>query len=577
MNADLGQSAVQSDLVERLGEALGGALEKKGYTALTAVQEAVLDPALEGRDLRISSQTGSGKTVAIGIALRDLVTAGAPSDTKNARPVALVVTPTRELAKQVEQELSWLYAPLSAKVAAVTGGGGYRDELRAFRHGPAVVVGTPGRLLDHLNRGSIDASSVGAVVLDEADRMLDMGFRDDIEAIMGHAPKDRQTHLVSATFPREVKALADRVQKDPARVEGTPLGAANADIDHVVHLVRPEQGLAAIINLLLSTPGAQTLIFVRTRADVTDLTAALNEAGFVVAPLSGEMEQAERNRALAAFKRGRLDALVATDVAARGIDVQDIARVIHASPPDDADAYTHRSGRTGRAGRKGTSALLLSPSELRRTSGVLERARVRFRIEPVPARETIAAARDEALYLELTGDDAPEPDEAAWTLAKRVAEAGHTTRALARLVAKTRGAERAEPRDVTPIHAPEVRTYTRAPAGPAGRGAPRGGPREGGARDGGGHEGEWVPFRVSWGQAQGADARRLLAMICRRGGIDGRDVGAIRIAPTFSVVEVTKAVAKTFEKATRDPDPRNPRVSIRPWEGAAPPPPKRKR
>ncbi|HSQ65591.1 MAG TPA: DEAD/DEAH box helicase, partial [Polyangiaceae bacterium] len=344
---------------DMLRPAFAAALEKKGFSSLTSVQQAVLEPALAGRDLRITSQTGSGKTLAIGLVVADMVDGVTATKGGVAKPRVMVVAPTRELAKQVEEELAWLYAAAGASVTSVTGGASIRDERRALAGGPAVVVGTPGRLLDHLKRGGIDASQVGAIVLDEADRMLDLGFREDLLAILEHAPPERRTHLVSATFPRDVRALADRVQKEPAHVEGTKLGTANTDIEHVIHLVDSRQRLDAIVNLLLATPEAQTLVFARTRADVAHMTRDLEHAGFSVGSLSGEMEQAARNRALAAFKRGSLHALIATDVAARGIDVQDIARVIHAEPPSDADAYTHRSGRTGRAGRKGTSSILV--------------------------------------------------------------------------------------------------------------------------------------------------------------------------------------------------------------------------
>src|SRR5690349_2085692 len=235
---------------------IAAALRDKGFEQLTPVQEAVLEPELEGRDLRISSQTGSGKTVAIGLAVRDIV-----ADATEPGPRVIVITPVRELARQVEEELKWLYAPVGARVVSVTGGSGYRDELRALRTRPAVIVGTPGRLRDHLERKSLDASRVAAVVLDEADRMLDMGFREEVEAIVGATPEGRRTHLVSATFPREVRALADRFQSDPAIIEATPLGAANQDIEHVIHLVQADERLNALVNLLLLTPGAHTLIF----------------------------------------------------------------------------------------------------------------------------------------------------------------------------------------------------------------------------------------------------------------------------------------------------------------------------
>jgi len=535
-----------------LGPALTGALEQRGFNRLTPVQLAVLDPSLADRDLRITSQTGSGKTVAIGFALRALV-AGAPGRAAGtAKPRALVVAPTRELAKQVEEELRWLFAPLEARVASATGGASYQDERRALAGGPAVIVGTPGRLLDHLSRRAIDPGALAAIVLDEADRMLDLGFREDLEAILGYAPAGHRTHLISATFPRGVRALADRVQVDPAHVEGTPLGAANADIDHVVHLVDPRERVDAIVNLLLSRPDEQTLLFARTRADVARIARELHTAGFAVSSISGEMEQPERNRALAEFKRGKLRVLVATDVAARGIDVQDIARVIHAEPPDDADAYTHRSGRTGRAGRKGQSAVLCSPSALSKTSILLKRARVTFRIEPVPTAEDIVRSRDERSYAELSADD-PEGftghDDRLWALAKRLSsDSAKVTRTIARLLARTHFAGPAEPRS--------VRAFNRAPA-PTSAAEPRGRPARAE------RTGSFVSFRVSWGGEQGADARRLLAMVCRRGEVGGADVGNIRIARGFSTVEIAAHAADGFASAVAKPDPRNPRVVIK--------------
>ena len=489
-----------------------------------------------------------------------------PVDNK-AHPRAMVIVPTRELAKQVHEELSWLFAPKKTRIAAVTGGGGYRDELRAFRQQPAVVVGTPGRMLDHLNKGSIDATHVATFILDEADRMLDMGFREDIEAIFAFAPKERRTHLVSATFPREVLQLANRIQNNPAMVEGTPLGTANEDIEHQIHLVHQDERLNAIINLLLEDAGGQTLIFARTRANVAELSELLGEAGFSIVTLSGEMEQSERNRALATFKRGTADALVATDVAARGIDVTDVTRVIHAEAPTDADSYTHRSGRTGRAGKKGVSSILVSPRELHRTTALMQRAKVRFTFAPIPSAETLSDTRDQKMFDQLTADfvEGEAIDERSLALAERLLGSSEPARAVGRLVANML-ARQAEPRDVTPIVAPDQRERReRAPT------------REG-----------YTKFRVSWGTIYGADVRRLVAMICRRGNIEGRDIGAINLGKTSTVVEVASRVAEQFEQAASKPDPRDPRVMIRRWsddpvgappprDDAPPPPPRVKR
>ncbi|HSQ62347.1 MAG TPA: DbpA RNA binding domain-containing protein, partial [Polyangiaceae bacterium] len=254
------------------------------------------------------------------------------------------------------------------------------------------------------------------------------------------------------------------------------------------------------------------------------------------------------------------------DVAARGIDVQDIARVIHAEPPSDADAYTHRSGRTGRAGRKGTSSILVTPGALGRTAQLLKRAGVRYRMEPIPTAEEIRTTADERLFEELTQNEEFD-DERAWTLAKRIAKTDKPTRALARLLARVRGGAPAEPRDVRPIAPPSFLERDREPR-----------PRERGWEDRaqGRRErrpadepGSWVPFRVSWGSEQGADPRRLLAMVCRRGNVAGNQVGAIRIARSYAVVHVATAVAESFAHAAQEPDPRNPRVTVRKESAAA--------
>jgi ATP-dependent RNA helicase DeaD len=597
------------DFSELLGPELASALAKKGYTTLTPVQLSVLDPSAEGRDLRISSQTGSGKTLAIGFALRSDVAGVAVKPSPVARPHALVIVPTRELAKQVNDELGWLYAPLKLRIASVTGGSSYRDEHRALAAGPAIVVGTPGRLLDHLNRGGIEASDVAAVVLDEADRMLDLGFRDELEAILEKAPPGHRTHLVSATFARDVAALADRVQKDPKRIEGTPLGSANRDIDHIVYLVNPRERVDALINVLLHHADEQTLVFARTRADVSEISRELQQAGFASGTLSGEMDQNARNRALSAFKRGDIRALIATDVAARGIDVQDIGRVIQFDPPTDPDTYTHRSGRTGRAGRKGVSAVLVAPAGLRRAASLLQRARVQFRIEPIPTAAAIREAQDARWLSDLMQGDQREVSERVAKQVQSIVESGLTERALAQLIISVRRAT-GEPREVTPL-LPEAQRSGRAPARPErGRFEPREArqferePRQGereprrfepreapqferGPRqlergpatserppafergDGRG----WVPFRVSWGEAHGADARRLVAMLCRRGNIRGSDIGAIRVNRTTSIVEVAASVASGFEEAASAPDPRDPRVMISSFSGGAEPEP----
>ncbi len=322
-------------------------------------------------------------------------------------------------------------------------------------------------------------------------------------------------------------------------------------------LVPGQQRVDALVNLLLEDPNAQTLVFARTRADVARVTSELEEAGFAVRSLSGEMQQRERNRAIEAFRAGDLHVLVATDVAARGIDVQDIMRVVHLDPPTDADTYTHRSGRTGRAGRKGTSIVLAPPIAVARTMRLLRMAGVGHKFAKVPTPDAIRAASAERIFNSLTGPD-PEGwggwDDATWQLAKRLAETDNVARVIARLVARAKSSS-TEPRNVTQLELPGERPQR--PYEERER-MPERAPRT--MRPGGRN---FVPFRVAWGAERGADARRLLAVVCRRGGIRGDDVGSIHIARRHSIVEVGAEVADAFEASALKPDERDPQMTIR--------------
>ena len=604
-----------STAFEALSPAIAAALTSRGFTALTTVQEAVLDPALAGRDLRISSQTGSGKTVAVGLVLvaaleavvkeRAEAAATAPSAAPGpCRPAALLVAPTRELAAQLQKELSWLFQPIGVRVAAVVGGTSYGGELRSLRVGPLVIVGTPGRLLDHLERGSIDPSAAFSVVLDEADQMLDLGFRDELEAILGKTPEGRRTHLVSATFPREVLSLANRYQRNAADVQGTQRGEANEDITHIAHMVRSGERDAVLVNLLLLNPGERTLVFVRTRADAADIADRLANRGFGARALSGEMEQWECTKTLDAFRNGNISTLVATDVAARGLDVPDVSRVIHADPPNDPEAFTHRSGRTGRAGRKGTSIVLLPPSAREGVGRLFRRARVEGTFLPAPTVADVLRAADDRLIAELTAppvEDAKE-DARLRGLADRLLATEDPAKLVTALLARARHTGACAPETVTPISMQAQRPPSFERGGPA-RGHDNGprnydngprnydngprnydnGPQRGADRAQGNgpihapmHQG-FVPFRVTWGERHGADPRRVLALVCRRGGIQGNQVGAIRIGEVESTFEVAIPVAAEFAELVRKPDTRDPRIRIEAIlntpPGAAPRPP----
>ena len=451
------EGAVDEPVVEALGASafasvpapLRAALERRGFTTLTSVQANVLDSEHRGRDLRISSQTGSGKTAALGMVMTESLLA---SGERTKGPRLLVITPTRELAVQFADELTWLYADLpGVRVDWVTGGTNVGQERQRLKRRPAVLVGTPGRLVDHIKNGALDCSSIRHLVLDEADQMLDMGFRDELEAIVVRTPEERRTHLVSATFPNAVRQLTKRYQKSALEVEGTSLGAAHEDIEHVGHMVRGNDRYAALVNLLLLAEGERTLVFVRTRIDATELAEKLARDGFSALSLSGDLQQTQRTRTLNAFRNGAARTLVATDVAARGIDVADVASVVHFNPPHDADIYTHRSGRTGRAGSKGSSVLLATPSQSRHLEYMLSGAGVGVTWRPIPGaaavRKQVQKKARRRLYADLELVDGPA--EAHREYARKLLSERDAEMIIATLLSRTDSDMPREPADVS--------------------------------------------------------------------------------------------------------------------------------
>ncbi|MGB5808939.1 MAG: DEAD/DEAH box helicase [Polyangiales bacterium] len=544
--------------LEQAPAGLGPTLRKAGFSEFTAIQHAILDPELAGRDLRISSQTGSGKTVALGLLMAPTVEAAAGADRSKrargpARPVALLIAPTRELAAQLGRELTWLYAPLGGRVLVVTGGTSVFQERTQLGRHPHVVVGTPGRLLDHLRAGALVLDQIETVALDEADEMLDMNFEEELDGILGYAPKVRRTHLVSATFPREVVRLADRLQKKPVSVQGTALGEANQDIDHVLMRVRPGDRMSAAVNLLLRYPDDKTLLFVRTRAQTVELAEELSSAGLAARALNGEMTQRERTTTFGQFRSGTVRFLVATDVAARGLDVQDIARVIQVDLPDNGDAFTHRSGRTGRAGRQGTNVLFAAAHAERRVQGMLRQARVQARYVPVPKPEQIFAAADERLVQSLRDAPPSELNPRVKSLAESLLEERPAEEVVTWLLEREASRASIRPREIQD----DVKKSHRK------------GPKPRKAQSQMRAKGDFITYQVSWGAHSGADTRRLLAMVCRRGDVSSDVVGAIRVAPKSSTVDIASSAAKRFEQSIARPDKRNPRARFRRWDPSA--------
>ena len=524
--------------------ALQRALAAHGYAEPTPVQAAVLDPALRGKDLLVSSRTGSGKTVAFGLVLAETLLGEAPAFDRAGAPLALVIAPTRELAVQVQRELAWLLGPAGAMVTACVGGLDPRREAQALAAGVHVVVGTPGRLVDHLSRKVLDLSALGVLVLDEADEMLDMGFREELETILEAAPPARRTILFSATLPKPIVELARAYTRDPVRVTATPPRQAHEDITYRAHVVAQRERDHAIVNVLRALEPASALVFRARREAVTHTAASLGERGFETVAISGELTQAERLRALKSLRDGRARVLVATDVAARGLDLPGIELVLHADLPQDASALQHRSGRTGRAGRKGLAVLLASPSERYKLERMLREAGVAPEWAPVPTADQIRLQDEARLAAEVAGATAEAAeDELA---AARALLAGRDPVAVA--LALLRRARAALP---APEELPETaRAASEAPRGPRP------------ARPGPPTQATW--FRISIGREKKADPKWILPLLCRRGGVTRDEIGKIVILASETRFEVATGAAARFAAASRVPDPRAPGVRIEP-------------
>jgi ATP-dependent RNA helicase DeaD len=505
---------------------LAAALSERGYEEPTAVQASVLEPGVTGRDLLVSAQTGSGKTVAFGLAIAPEVLADGP--VRGGPPRALVVAPTRELALQVREELGWLYAGAQCRVIACVGGTDMRADRRALAAGAEIVVGTPGRLRDHLERESLDLSALRAVVLDEADEMLDMGFRDDLEAILEGAPEARRTLLFSATVPREIEQLAKSYQKDAQRIAATAEGGRHSDITYRAMAVGPREVEAAVVNALRWFEARGALVFCNTREQVARLHGSLVERGFAAVSLSGELTQAERNRALQALRDGRARVCVATDVAARGIDLPDLGLVLHAEIPRDRETLTHRSGRTGRAGKKGTAVLLVPHPRRRVVERLLQQMRLQVEWGAPPSADEIRARDNERLAVQAREAADVEMEEEDAALARALIAEREPEKVAAALIRALRA----------PLPAPEEISDA---APPPPRPQPRG---EGG-------EGVW--FRLSVGRNAGADPRWLLPFICRRGHLTRKEVGRIEIGDRESRVEIAPWAAEHFARVSAKP------------------------
>ena len=538
--------------------ALARALAARDYSVPTAVQLAVLEADIAGRDMLVSAQTGSGKTVAFGLAIATTLLGTEERFGRAAEPLALIIAPTRELALQVQRELAWLYAETGANVISCVGGMDARAEARQLNAGAHIVVGTPGRLRDHLERNRLKLGFLKTIVLDEADEMLDLGFREDLEFILDATPQERQTLLFSATMPREIETLARRYQRDSVRIETTRRNEQHADIEYRAIRVAPGDSENAVVNVLRFHDARAALVFCATREAVKRMHSRLVERGFAAVALSGELSQAERSQALVSLRDGRARVLVATDVAARGLDLPDLALVIHADLPNDGETLLHRSGRTGRAGRKGMCMLIVPFNRRRKAEELLAKARITVIWGAAPAADEIRARDQERFLADAIFTETPT--EADLTAAQAL-QAARTAGEIAIALIRMHRTQLPAPEELAEDTGPPRRDYGAAPRGrsegyvsrarSSDRDRPSGDRNSGAPRPIRNDGPPMVWFRLNIGRERNADPRWLLPLICRAGGVTKTEIGAIRIEDKDTRFQILAEFADQFADAVR--------------------------
>jgi len=492
-----------------------------GFHDPSPIQRAAIPELVLGRDLVGQAQTGTGKTAAFGLPLLHRL------DPASTRPQALVLTPTRELAMQVAEALSSYAAPMpGVKVLPLYGGADFRRQIDQLRRGTQIVVGTPGRVMDHIRQGTLQIDSLTTLVLDEADEMLRMGFIEDVEWVMERLPAQRQVVLFSATMPTPIRRLAQKYLRDPAEVTITPDASGLRRIRQRFLTVPPPRKLNALERVLEAEAGDGVIVFGRTKAVTLQVAESLEQRGHAVAVLNGDVPQAQRERTIERFRAGRVRVLVATDVAARGLDVERVTLVINYDVPTDSEAYVHRIGRTGRAGRRGDAILFLTPRE-RRFLSSLERAAGQP-IEPmaVPDAAAINQGRLERLRERLAG-------------ALRQPAGSEEERALLAEMLQRVAVEQDCPPERLALAALELslggrpllhREDTPTAAGTAPR-PDRTTVEEGMER-----------FRIEVGWRQRVRPGHIVGTIAGETGINGRSIGRIRIFDSHSTIDLPRGM-----------------------------------
>jgi len=527
-----------------LGRELLEGLDALGFREPSPIQKAAIPELLLGRDLVGQAQTGTGKTAAFGLPLLERL------DLSQRTPQVLVLTPTRELALQVAEAITSYAARLrGVKVLAIYGGADFRDQIQQLRRGVHIVVGTPGRVMDHMRQSTLDLSGLRSLVLDEADEMLRMGFIDDVEWVLEQLPTERQVVLFSATMPSEIRRISQKYLRDPAEITIRTKAADGRRIRQRYLMVNAPQKLEALERVLEAERSEGTIIFARTKAITLTVAESLEQHGYEVAVLNGDVPQNLRERTIERLRDGRVDVLVATDVAARGLDVERISLVINYDIPFDGEAYVHRIGRTGRAGRSGDAILFLTPRE-RRFLGGLERATGQP-VEPmeVPSNATINQHRLDLMRQRLTEriESPSGSDEERALMAEilqRVAQEQNCTGealALAALQLSLRG---------KPLLLEGQENWA-TPRSPRDRDRPRDGERgrPGDRSPRGGSEPPDAPpeahmerFRIEVGWRDRAKPGNIVGAIANEAGLNGRSIGRIRIFDSHSTVDLPRGM-----------------------------------
>ncbi len=535
-------------------------LESLGYEEPTPIQQETIPKLLEGRDLVGQAATGTGKTAAFALPLLQRF---AERRDKGREPFALVLVPTRELAMQVAEAVHRYGRALHVSVLPIYGGQAYQPQLRALERGVDVVVATPGRALDHLRRGTLSLASVAVLVLDEADEMLDMGFAEDLDAILEQAPKERQTVLFSATLPARIGAIAKRFLRDPLqiRIAGErPAAGTTPKIRQTAYVVARAQKIAALGRILDMEDPEAAIVFCRTRNEVDELGEKLSAHGYRAEVLHGGMSQEQRDRVMKKLRSKAADLVIATDVAARGLDIPQLTHVINFDVPSAPEAYVHRIGRVGRAGREGVAITLAEPREQRLMRNVEQLTKRKIEIAPIPSVADLRARRMEAVRTALHEVLVEGELDVFRTIVASLAgefDAERVALAAVKLLADSQGEE---PEEVIPPFAPggrfdDQRAERRGNARGDryqrdARGAREEAPREHAPREARGGP-RMARVFIGGGREMGIRPQDIVGAITGEAGISGGEIGAITISDRFSLVEIPEEIAKRVVGALR--------------------------